>query len=135
MLTHPLRNSEVKMHYQNEPTFNGVYSRNHLPKIKKRAYVINIDELKLLGIHRIALYMNGSNGKYLDNFRVEHIQKRIKKFIGNKNIVTNVYRIQAYNTEICGYFYIGFIDFMLKCKSLLGYIDLFSPNVKNEEKT
>ena len=134
MLTHPLRNSEVKMHYQNEPTFNGVYSRNHLPKIKKRAYVINIDELKLLGIHRIALYMNGSNGKYLDNFRVEHIPKRIKKFIGNKNIITNVYRIQAYNTEICGYFYIGFIDFMLKCKSLLGYIDLFSPHEKNEEK-
>ena len=134
MLTHPLRNSEVKMHYQNEPKFNGVYSRNQLPKIKKRAYVTNIDELKLIGIHRIALFMNGSNGKYLDNFRVEHIPKRIKKFIGNKNIITNVYRIQAYNTEICGYFYIGFIDFMLKCKSVLGYIDLFSPNERNEEK-
>ena len=48
--------------------------------------------------------------------------------IGNKNIIANIYRIQAYGSIICGYFCIGFIDFMLKEKSLLEYIDLFSPN-------
>ena len=57
-----------------------------------------------------------------------HIPKEIKKFIGSKNIITNIYRIQTYDTIMCGYFCIGFIDFMLKGKSLLEYINLFSPN-------
>ena len=52
--------------------------------------------------------------------------KKIKKFIGNKNTVTNIYRIQAYNSIKCGYFCIVFIDFMLKGRSLLDYINLFS---------
>ena len=49
-------------------------------------------------------------------------------FIGNKNIITNIYRIQAYNSVMCGYVCIGFIDFVLKGKSLLDYTNLFSPN-------
>ena len=52
--------------------------------------------------------------------------------IGNKNIIPNIYKIQAYDSIMCGYFCIGFIDFMLKGKSLLDYTDLFSPN--NYEK-
>ena len=64
---------------------------------------------------------------YFDNFGVEHILKEIKKCIG-KNIITNIYKIQAYDLIMCGYFCIGFIDFMLKGKSLLGYTNLFSSN-------
>ena len=52
-------------------------------------------------------------------------QKKFKFFFGNKNI-TNVYRIQAYNSVMCGYFCIGFIDFILKGKSLLEYTNVFS---------
>ena len=58
----------------------------------------------------------------------EHIPKVIYKFIENKNFVTNIYRIQAYDSIMCGYFCIGFIDFMLKSKSLLEYGNLFPPN-------
>ena len=65
---------------------------------------------------------------YFEGFGVEHIPKEIKKFIGTKHIMTNIYRIQAYDSIMCGYFYIGFTDFMLKRKSLLDYINLFSPN-------
>ena len=72
--------------------------------------------------------MNGNNIIHFDNFGVEYILKEIKKFIGNKNIITNIYRIQAYNSIMCGYFSIGFINFMLKGKSLLNYTNLFSPN-------
>ena len=72
--------------------------------------------------------MNGNNVIFFDSFGLEHIPKEIKKFIGNKNIITNIYRIQAYNSIMCGYFCIGFIDFMLKDKSLLEYTYLFSPN-------
>ena len=59
------------------------------------------------------------------------LQKNLN-FIENENIITNIYRIQAYNLLRCGYFCIGFIDFMLKGKSLLNYINLFSAD--NYEK-
>ena len=55
---------------------------------------------------------------YFDSSGVEHIPKEIRKFIRNKNIVTNIYRIQPYNSIMCGYFCIGFIGFILKDKSL-----------------
>ena len=58
---------------------------------------------------------------------MSNIPREIKKFIGSKNI-TNIYRIQADDSIMCGYFCIGFIDFMLKGKSLLDYTNLFSPN-------
>ena len=68
------------------------------------------------------------NTVYFDSFGVEHIPKEITKFIGNKNIITNIYRIRAYDLIMCGYFCIGFIDFALKGKNLLEYTNLFSPN-------
>ena len=72
--------------------------------------------------------MNGNDIIYFDRFGVENIPKEIKKFIKTKNITTNIYRIQTYDSITCVYFCIGFIDFMLKSKSLLDYINLFSPN-------
>ena len=65
--------------------------------------------------------MNGNKASYFDSFGVEHIQKEIKNFIGNKNIMTNIYRIRACNSIMCGYFCIGFIDLILKSKSLVDY--------------
>ena len=80
---HPLTNFKIQKYYQNEPKFNGVYSKNKLPKIKDGEYVINF----------VALYVKGNNIIYFDSFGVEHIPKEIKKFIENKNVITNVYRI------------------------------------------
>ena len=79
---------------------------------------------------------NNNNNIYFDSFGVEHIPKEIKAFINrplssalhNKNIKTNIFRIQAYDSIMCGYFCIGFIDFMLKGKTLTKYTNLFSPN-------
>ena len=65
---------------------------------------------------------------YFDGFGVEHIPEEIIKLIENRNIKTNIFRIQAYDSIMCGYFYIAFIDFMLKGKSLTEYTNLFSPN-------
>ena len=66
--------------------------------------------------------------RYFDIFGVEHIPKEIKKSIGNRSMITNIYRIQAYDSIKCGYFCTGLIDFMLKGKSLLDYTNLFSPS-------
>ena len=109
MPPHPLTNFEIQKYYENEPKFNGVYSRNNLSKIKDQAYIINLDECESIRTHWIALYVNAENTSYFDSFGVEHIPKEIRKFIKNKNITTNTYRIQAYNSIICGYFCIGFI--------------------------
>ena len=111
MPPHLLTNFEIQKYYQNEPKIDGVYSRNNFPKIKNWAYVINIDEFKSIGTHWIALYGNVENVTY---FGVEHIAKEIRKFIANKNITTNIYRVQTYNSFMCGYFFIGLTDFMLK---------------------
>ena len=126
MIPHPLTNFEIQAYYQNEPRFTGVYSRDNLPnKIKDRAYVINVDEYSDIGTHWIALYVNNKTVTYFDSFGVEHRLKEVKKFIGNRNIISNVYRIQNYDSIMCGYFCIGFIDYMFKGKSLTDYTNLF----------
>ena len=116
-------------YYENESIFNDVYSRDNLPnKIKDEAYVINLDEYSDIGTHWIALHVKNNDIAYFDSFGVEHILQEILKFIKNRNIKTNIFRIQAYDSIMCGYFCIGFIDFMFKGKSLTYYTNLFSPN-------
>ena len=75
---------------------------------------------------------------YFDSFGIEHIPKEINKFIrskeldsvvgNNKKIKANIFRIQAYDSIMCEYFCIEFINYMLKDKTLLDYTNLFSPN-------
>ena len=119
---YPLTNIEISEYYKNEPRFNGVYSKNNLPKTtKKGAYIINLDKYTV----------------YFDSFGIEHIPKEINKFIrskelgpavGNNDIKSNIFRIQAYDSIMSGYFCIEFINYMLKGKTLLDYTNLFSPN-------
>ena len=102
MPPHPLTNFEIQKYYQNESKFNGVFSRDNLPNKKKDgAYVINIDEYSDIGTHWIALWVN-NNVTYFDSFGVEHVSKEIKEFINNRKIITNVFRIQAYDSIMCG---------------------------------
>ena len=129
MPPHPLTNSEIKKYYKNEPRFNGTYFRDDLwNKIKDGAYVINLDEYSDIGTDWIAFYVKNNAITYFDSFGVEDIPTEIKKFIGNKNIKTNIFRIQAYDSIMCRYFCIGFINFTLAGKKLTDYINLFSPN-------
>ena len=65
---------------------------------------------------------------YFDSFGVEHITKEIEIFINESIVVGNIFRIQAYDSIMCGYVCIGFIDFMLADKTLTNFTDLFSPN-------
>ena len=106
-----------------------------LKKIKDGAYVINLDE-----------YADVGEIVYFDSLCVEHIPEEIKKFtdrrslnfstsyrpwysaLQNKNIIAKIFRVQANNSVMCGYFCIGFIDFMLAGKKLTDYTSLFSPH-------
>ena len=117
LLFHPLTNIEISEHYASEPRFNCVYSRNNLPKIKKGAYVINLDEYENTGTHWIALFVKTNEVIYFDGFGIEYISNEINKFIGIKEIKANIFRT-------C----IEFINYMLKSKTLFDYTNLFSPN-------
>ena len=86
MPPHTLTNFEIQKYYQNEPKFNGVYSRDNLCKIKDGAYVINLDEYSDIGTHWVALYVYNNSVTYFDSSGVEHIPKEIKTFINNENI-------------------------------------------------
>ena len=78
MLNHPLNNFEIQTFYQNEPKFNGVYSKNNLSKIKDGAYVINLHEYKAIGSNWIVLYVNGDSVTCFDSTGVEYISKKLK---------------------------------------------------------
>ena len=73
-------------------------------------------------------YVQNNDVTYFDSFEVEHIPKEIRTFIGNKNIKTNISRIQAYDSIKCGYFCIEFVDFMIARKTLTDFTNSFSPN-------
>ena len=120
----------MQKYYQNEPRFNGVYSRDNLSKIKGGAYIIDLDEYSDIGTHWVALHVNKNDVTYFDSFGVEHIPKEIKAFINNNNITTNIFRIQGYDSIMCEYFCIGFIDFVFKGKTFKkkDFTNLFSPN-------
>ena len=145
---HPLTSFEIQKYYQKELRFNGVYSTDNLPKIKDGAYVINLDEDSDIGTHWVALHVNNNNNNnnnnndnnninnnnnnsvtYFDPVGVEHIPEEIKTFIDRSlSITTNIFKIQASDSIMCGYFCIGFVDFMLAGKALVELTNLFSPN-------
>ena len=101
MPPHPLTNFEIQNYYQNEPRFNSVCSGDYLlelssAEIKDGACIRNFDENSNIGIHWVTSYVQ-NNIIYFDSFGVEHIPKEIKTFISNKNIKTNIFRIQEYD--------------------------------------
>ena len=136
-----MTNIEISEYYANEPRFNGVYSRNNLPnKIKKEAYIVNCIHSKL-HMHWIALFVKTNEAIYFDSFGIENIPKEINKFINNdmtkstaepsslerstiSRIKSNILRIQAYDSIMCGCFCIEFINYMLKGKTLSDYTNL-----------
>ena len=96
--------------------------------MKGGTYIINLDEYSDIGTHWVALYVHNDNFAYFDSFGVGNIPKEIKTFIDNKHIKTNLFRVQVYDSIMCGYFCIGFIGFMLGGKTLTEFTNLFSPN-------
>ena len=99
-----------------------------LKKIKDEAYVINLNNYADVGMHWIALFCNRNEIVCFDSFGVEYVPKEIKIFVGNKNITANIFRVQANNSIISGYFCIGFIGFMLAGKKLTDFTKMFSPH-------
>ena len=127
MLPHPLTNFEIQK-YQNEPGFNGIYSRINLPNIKNGTYLINLDEWKSIRTDWMALYVHSDNVTNFDSVGAEYIPKEIKKTHNQQ---------KYYNKYLCnmskwfnnvGILLYWIYWFYAKRKSLLGYTNLFSPS-------
>ena len=86
---------------------------------------MNILTQALIGLHYM---LKIEKVGYFDSFGVEPVPKEIIKFIENKDIIAKIFRLQAYDSIMCGYYCIEFINYMLKGKTLLDYTNLFSPN-------
>ena len=114
-------------YFKNIKGFDGVFSRNSLPKLKNGEYVVNLDHSRNTGTHWIVIFMKNNEVIYFDSFGVEYIPKEIIKFIGNKNIKSNIFRIQDDHSIMCGYFCILFIEYVLNNKTLTDFTNLFSP--------
>ena len=110
MPPHSLANFEIQKYYQNEPRFSGVYSRhNLLDEIKDGEYVKILGEYCDIETHLTALYALNNDVTCFHSFCVEHVPKEIEKFIDKSIVVTNISKIHAYNSIMCGYFCNGFI--------------------------
>lgn len=95
----PLTTIEIYRYYQNKYKFKGVSSRNKPPKLMKDgAYAVHLDKHKSTETHRIALYENHNTTTKTDSFRAERIPEQVKTFIGNKNTVENIFRMQTYDS-------------------------------------
>ena len=94
--------------------FNGVFSRNNLPKkIKDETYVLKLDEYADVRSHGIALSCNRNEIVYFHSFGVEHVLEEIKEFIGNRNIKANIYRVQENNSIMYGGTFV--LDLLILC--------------------
>ena len=69
-----------------------------------------------------------NHATYFDSYGVEHIPKEFNNIVGKSTIITNIFRVQAYYSVMCIYFFIEFINFMFKDKRLTDFTNLFSPN-------
>ena len=99
MPPHPSTNFEMQKYHKDEPRFNGLYSRDNLPKRNKdEAYIITFDEYANVGTHWIVLYCTEIKVIYFSNFGVEHVTEKIKEFTGHKNIKTNIF-IKMFNAK------------------------------------
>ena len=122
---HPLTNFQIQKYYQiNLDLMEFILEIIYL-KIKDGEYVINFDEYSDIRTHWIDLYAINNHVTYFDSFRVEHIPKEMEKFINRFTIKTNNYRMQAYNSVMCEYLCIGFIDLILKDKILKDFTSFF----------
>ena len=98
-----------------------------MPNLKKGAYIINLDHSKNTETHGAVIFVKKDEVIYFDSFGVEYIPKEIMERIKNKSIKTNIFRIQSYDSIMCRYFCILFIEYMLNKKILTDFTNLSSP--------
>ena len=110
---HPLNNIEIANYFNYKPRFNGVISRNNLPKIKDGTYVISLYDKNSKGTHWVTLFANKHTAVYSDSFGIEQIPQEVLKRIKDKSITRNIFRIQDNESIMCGFYCAAFVEYLL----------------------
>ena len=112
-------------YFNYEPRFNGVLSRENLPRIKDGAHVLNLEDKESKGEYCVSLRYEKNTSVYFDSFGIEYIPQEVLNKIKGKSITRNIFRIQFDDSIVSGFYCIAFIEYMLAGKTL-DYTDLFS---------
>ena len=119
---------EITHYFDYEPRFNGVFSRNNLPRMKDGKYVINLDDKNSKGTHWVSLFIDRNTALYFDSFGIKYIPQEVLNKIKDKSIIHNIFRIQDNEPTMSGFYCIALIEYMLSEKTLLAYTNLLSLN-------
>ena len=134
----PLTNFNFHDYYKGNALFGGVHSRDNVPRLKNKFYIVNLDDYEGPGTHWIAIFnVYRDEIIYFDSFGVDPPEEILKKLLDvHKKMIMNTYRIQALNSENCGFFCIYVIDNLLKGRSFISISTDFDPNdfEKNDKK-
>ena len=125
---HPLNNIEITIYFKYEPRFNCVFSRNNLPGIKDRVYIASLGDKNSKGKHWVSLFIDKYTTVYFDSFGIKYVPLVVLNKIKDKSLTHNIFRIQDNESIMCWFHCIAFIAYIVAAKSLLDYINLFSPN-------
>ena len=104
-------------YFNYKPRFNGVFSKDNLPRIKNGVCVINLDDKHSKGTHWVSLFIDIITAVYFDKF-----------------ITNNIFRIQNDDFIMCRFYCIVFKGYMTAGKTLLYYTKSFPPNDYKKKK-
>ena len=121
VLLHNLSNTEITKYIKYKIRFNDVFLRNIISRIKDGVCVVNLNDKNGKGRQWVSSFIDVNTAVYLDSFGIEYIPK-------DKSVTRNIFGIQSDDSIKCGFYCIAFRECKLAGKTLLGYIDLFSPD-------
>ena len=121
---------------KNEEHFSGTFSKDQIPLIKNnKSLIFNLENSDKKGSHWVSLSRKNNNIFIFDSFGVGYIPNNLYKIYKNYNIITNIYRIQDINSNLCGLFCVLFCLYKVDSKNkFISFLNLFNPNnfLKNE---
>ena len=123
-----LKHCKVPKYHDQDCRFNGVYSRNNLPRIKDGVSAINQDDEESKGTYWVSLFINISTAVYFDSFGIKYFRQEVLSKIEYESILHNVFSIQFEDSIKFGFYCITFTEHMIAGKTLLDYTNLFSLN-------
>ena len=100
-------------YFVNDCRFNGVFSRDNLPRIEDGAYMINLNDKQSKGTHWVSLFIDKHMAVYLEFSGIEYIQREVLSEIQDKSITHDIFRTQDDDSIRSGFYFVAFIEYML----------------------
>ena len=135
-INYPLSNIFINNLLKDEESYLSNYSKDEIPLIENnKSLIFNLQNSNQSGSHWIALSRKDNNIFIFDSFGIGYIPKNIYDIYKNFNIITNVYRIQHMNSNLCGLFCILFCLYKVDTKNkFIEFLNMFNVNdyIENE---